>query len=380
MRVELRSIPIRDLVAGYQDKSILEEGIVGYSGRLNIRPAYQREFVYNDAQRNSVIHSVMHRLPLNVMYWVRHSEDEYEILDGQQRSISICQFVTGVFSILDSSGNPKYFNNLSDALKEEILSYELMVYFCEGSNQEKLDWFRTINIAGEKLTNQELRNAVYTGSWLAFAKKYFSKTGCPAYSFANRYLRGAPIKQDYLETALLWIADAQGLTIEEYMANHQEDLIPSNTVNFKFELWDYFQQVIMWVSNLFPNYRKDMKGMPWGILFNKYRSHSFDPVVLEATYRKLLQDEEVQVKNNTKGFYYYLITGQEKHLNLRSFDFKQKETAFTNQNGVCNICNKTFTFDEMEADHIIPWSKGGKTIQSNCQVLCKVCNNTKSNN
>lgn len=379
MKIELKSIPVSDLTDGYQDNSHLEQGIVGYSGNLNIRPAYQREFVYNTEQRESVIHSLMNRLPLNVMYWVYQGGSQYEVLDGQQRSISICQFVAGEFSILDSSGNPKYFNNLSDKLKQEILDYELMVYFCEGTDQEKLDWFRTINIAGEKLTNQELRNAVYTGAWLSHAKKYFSKTNCPAYNFANKYLKGAPIKQDYLETVLYWISDKDNQPIETYMSNHQNDLIPEDTSRFKFELWDYFQQVIFWVRKLFPNYRRDMKGLPWGFLYNQYKDKDYDPIDLEIRYRSLISDDEVQVRS-TKGIYFYLITNDKKYLNLRTFDQKQKQAAFDTQAGVCNACKQVFTFDQMEADHIIPWSQGGKTVQSNCQMLCKSCNRSKSNN
>lgn len=379
MKIELKSVPVLELTEGYQDKSHLEQGIVGYSGNLDIRPAYQREFVYNDEQRAKVIDSIINRLPLNVMYWVKRQDDTYEVLDGQQRSISICQFVAGEFSILDASGNPKYFSNLSEELKEEILGYELMVYFCEGTNQEKLDWFKTINIAGERLTNQELRNAVYTGAWLAHAKKYFSKTGCPAYNFASNYVKGVPIKQDYLELVLSWIADANDTDIESYMSEHQEDLIPEDTSKFKFELWDYFQEVIFWVRKLFPNYRRDMKGLPWGLLYNQYKSKEYDPVDLEIRYRSLLNDDEVQVRS-TKGIYFYLITDDKKYLNLRAFDQKQKQSAFDSQQGLCNACEHVFTFDQMEADHIIPWSQGGKTVQSNCQMLCKTCNRSKSNN
>ena len=379
MKIELKSITITELSAGYQDKTHLEEGIVGYSGNLDIRPAYQREFVYNETQRNKVIYSVINRLPLNVMYWVCQFDNKYEVLDGQQRSISICQFIAGEFSILDASGNPKYFSNLSEELKQDILDYELMVYFCQGTNQEKLDWFKTINIAGERLTNQELRNAVYTGEWLAHAKKYFSKTSCPAYNFANQYIKGVPIKQDYLETVLSWIADANSIDIETYMSNHQDDLIPQDLSKFKFNLWDYFQEVIFWVRKLFPNYRRDMKGLPWGFLYNKYKTKEYDPVNLEIKYRDLINDDEVQVRS-TKGIYFYLITNDKKHLNLRTFDQKQKQIAFETQKGVCNLCKQVFSINEMEADHILPWSQGGKTVQSNCQALCKSCNRSKSNN
>lgn len=174
MRIELNEIPVRELVAGYVNNQ--EDGVIGFGGRLNIRPKYQREFVYKDKQRDSVIETVRKDFPLNVMYWVKNSDGTYEVLDGQQRTISICEYVSGNFSL-----NFQYFHNLTDTEQEQILDYRLMVYFCEGTDREKLDWFKTINIAGEKLTDQELRNAVYTGTWLTDAKRYFSKTGCPAY-------------------------------------------------------------------------------------------------------------------------------------------------------------------------------------------------------
>jgi hypothetical protein len=378
MKIELKSIPISELVSGYKDNSHLEQGIIAYSENLNVRPAYQREFVYNIDQRNAVITSVMNRLPINVMYWVQNGTSSFEVLDGQQRTISICQFVSGEFSILDLSENPKYFSNLTKDVQDEILNYELMVYFCQGTSQEKLDWFKTINISGEKLTNQELRNAVYTGEWLSYAKSFFSKTNCPAYNFANRYVKGVPIKQDYLETALLWIADSKSCDIETYMSNHQSDIIPQNTSNYSFELWDYFQKVIMWVHSVFPTYRRDMRGIPWGFLFNQHSTQEYDPVTIESTYRALLNDDEVQLRS-TKGIYYYLLSGNEKHLNLRTFDAKDKQLAYETQKGVCLSCKANFLLEQMEADHIVPWSSGGKTIQANLQMLCKPCNRTKSN-
>jgi uncharacterized protein with ParB-like and HNH nuclease domain len=242
MKIELREITIREVVDKYINNN--EEGVVGYSGKLNIRPKYQREFVYKDKQRDSVIETVRKNFPLNVMYWVKNSDDSFEVLDGQQRTISICEYVAGNFSL-----NFQYFHNLEDTEKEEILDYKLMVYFCEGTDKEKLDWFKTINIAGEKLTDQELRNAIYTGTWLTEAKKYFSKSGCPAYAIGSDYLNGSPIRQDYLETAIAWISENK---IEQYMAENQHK--PNAN-----ELWLYFQSVINWIKAVFPNYRKEMK-------------------------------------------------------------------------------------------------------------------------
>lgn len=195
MKIELHEIPVRDVVAGYVDSA--ENGIVGYGGKLNIRPAFQREFIYKDKQRDEVIRTITKQFPLNVMYWVKDDNGNYELLDGQQRTISICQYVNGDFSL-----DHLAFHNLTDTEREQILDYKLMIYICEGTDKEKLDWFKIINIAGEQLTAQELRNAIYTGEWLTEAKKYFSKSQCPAYQIAGDYLSGSAIRQNYLETAI----------------------------------------------------------------------------------------------------------------------------------------------------------------------------------
>ena len=259
MDIELKHIAIRDLVANYQDND--EAGVVGFDGKLNIRPPYQREFVYNDKQREAVIDTVTRDFPLNTMYWAA-TEDGFEMIDGQQRTISICQYVDGVFSYKD-----RYFHNLQQDEKDAILDYELTIYQCQGTDSERLDWFRTINIAGEKLTEQELRNAVYAGSWTADAKRYFSKTQCAAWQLAEKYMNGSPIRQDYLETAISWINAGE---IEPYMATHQHD----KNAN---PLWLYFQAVINWVNATFPNYRREMKGIDWGYLFNFFQNHELDP-------------------------------------------------------------------------------------------------------
>ncbi len=226
MKITLQQIKIRDLCAGYEDLSITEEGIVGYGGRLNIRPKYQREFVYDDKKRNAVIDTVWNNFPLNVMYWVKTDGSdgmEYELLDGQQRTISICSYIAGEF-MMNLDGNLCAWGNLTDTQQNRILDYPLQIYICEnGTDEEKLKWFNIINIAGEKLTQQEIRNAIYSGPWVTHAKRYFSKTGCVAYRIASNYMNGTPIRQDYLETALEWIGDRDGKSVEQYMANHQHD-------------------------------------------------------------------------------------------------------------------------------------------------------------
>ncbi|MEL4249369.1 DUF262 domain-containing protein [Shewanella xiamenensis] len=209
MDIYLKDILVRELVENYQDNE--EDGVTGLNGKLNIRPPYQREFVYGDKQREAVIDTITRNFPLNTMYWAV-TEEGFEIVDGQQRTVSICQYVDGVFSYKD-----RYFHNLQDDEKKAILDYKLTVYECAGSDSEKLDWFRTINIAGEKLTEQELRNAVYAGTWTADAKRYFSKSQCAAAQLADKYMNGNPIRQDYLETVISWINSGH---IEEYMAKH----------------------------------------------------------------------------------------------------------------------------------------------------------------
>lgn len=361
MKIKLHEIPVKEVVAGYKDSA--ENGVVGYNGRLNIRPAFQREFIYKDKQRDEVIRTVMKNFPLNVMYWVKSDNGNFEILDGQQRTISVCQYVSGDFSI-DHLG----FDNLTKEEQQQILDYPLMIYICEGTDKEKLDWFKIINIAGEQLTAQELRNAIYTGEWLTEAKKYFSKRDCPAYAIASEYLNGSSIRQNYLETAICWIAVRDGKEIEDYMAKHQHD----TNCN---ELWLYFQSVINWVKAIFPKYRKEMKGLEWGIFYNKYSEGKYDPKQLEARIVDLMEDDDV-TKNS--GIYEYLLDGDERHLSIRAFTPKMARAAYEKQKGICAHCGKHFELKEMEADHITPWHSGGKTVAENCQMLCKDCNRRKS--
>ncbi len=358
MKIELKEITIRDLTNGYEDNQ--ENGVIGCGGRLDIRPPYQREFIYKDKQRDAVIDTVTKDYPLNVMYWAVQEDGNFELIDGQQRTISICQYVEGDFAY-----KSRYFHNLQIDEKEQILNYKIMVYLCSGTDSEKLEWFKTINIAGEKLTDQELRNAVYSGSWVSDAKRYFSKNGCPAYGFGGDYLSGTPIRQDYLETTIKWISNDN---IEEYMGQHQND--PNAGV-----LWLYYQSVINWVKVVFPKYRKEMKGIQWGFLFNEFKDKRFNQVILEEEITKLMQDEDV---TNKKGIYEYVLTRKEKYLNIRAFSDNQKREAYERQKGICPVCTEKYSIEEMEADHITPWHLGGKTISENCQLLCKDDNRRKS--
>jgi len=361
MKIELKELTVREIIEGYSND--IDKGVVAYSGNLDVRPAYQREFVYKDQQRDAVIDTVRKGFPLNVMYWISNGENNYEVLDGQQRTISICEYVNGKFSI-----NYQYFHNLEEDEQEQIMDYKLMIYFCEGSAKEKLDWFKTINIAGEKLSAQELRNAVYTGEWLSDAKHHFSKNGCVASSMGKEYMKGSSIRQDYLETVINWIGGDK-LSIEEYMATHQNK--PNSN-----ELWLYFNSVINWIKAVFPNYRKEMKGVPFGFLYNEFKDAELDSVELEERISDLMQDEDVTKK---QGIYSYVLNGQEKQLSIRAFTAKNKREAYEKQGGICAKCEKHFKLEEMEADHITPWSEGGKTTQENCQMLCKNDNRIKSN-
>lgn len=335
--------------------------MVAYGGKLDVRPPFQREFVYKEQQRNAVINTVMNGFPLNIMYWAVREDGSYEIIDGQQRTISLCQYVNNDFSFM-----MRTFANLQKDEQEKFLNYELMVYFCEGKDSEKLERFKTINIAGEKLTNQELRNAVYAGSWVADAKKYFSKNNCPAYGLASKYMNGSPIRQDYLETAIDWISKGN---IEVYMSKHQHD--PNASA-----LWRYFQDVITWICSTFPVYRKQMKGIAWGKIYNTYKDEIYNVEEIEKEIKNLILDDSV---TNKSGIYPYILTREEKYLSIRAFSEAEKLATYEKQAGICSKCKEPFQINEMEADHITPRSQGGKTELDNCQMLCRDCNRRKSN-
>ncbi|MBR1810018.1 MAG: DUF262 domain-containing protein [Paludibacteraceae bacterium] len=390
MKIELHQISVRELCASYQDLSIQEEGIIGYGGRLNIRPKYQREFVYDEKKRNAVMDTVWQGFPLNVMYWVKIDKSqkskekslisleemkhtglstiEYELLDGQQRTISICSFIAGEYMML-FDGNLLGFNNMTEEQQNRILDYRLQVYICEGTDEEKLRWFQTINIAGEKLTDQEIRNAIYSGSWVTQAKRRFSKTGCVAYKIGSDFMNGSPIRQDYFETALRWIGDKQGVSIEQYMARHQHDTDAD-------ELWQYYQDVIHWTEKLFGRkYKKEMKGVQWGLLYNQYRDTTLTATAIGEEVARLMRDSDVQKKS---GIFHYIFDHDIRHLGIRAFDDNTKREVYERQGGICPICGKHFEIEQMEADHITPWVEGGRTIAANCQMLCRECNRRKS--
>lgn len=363
MNIELKEITIRELTNDFEDNA--ENGVVGFGGKLDIRPPYQREFIYKDKQRDAVINTITKHFPLNVMYWAVREDGTFEVIDGQQRTISICQYVNGDFAYQN-----RYFHNLKNDEKEQILNYKLMVYVCSGTESEKLEWFETINIAGEKLTAQELRNAVFTGSWVSDAKRYFSKTGCVAFNIGSDYLNGSPIRQEFLETAIGWINnDDSNDGIKLYMAKHQHD---QNAT----ALWMYFQSVITWVDATFTNKRKKfMKGIAWGFLYNKYKDVVYDTKAIEEETARLIADDEVEKKS---GIYAYILTRDERYLGIRTFSDSVKQKVYEKQGRKCIICKKEFDISEMEGDHITPWKDNGKTTEENCQMLCKEDNRRKS--
>ena len=357
MKIEQKIVTIGQIANGYIDNN--EEGVIGFNGQLNIRPKYQREFVYSDAKRDKVLDTIMKGLPLNIMYWAKNDDNTFEVLDGQQRTISFCQYVNGDYSI-----NNKYFHSLTDSEQNAILNYELMVYVVEGSDKERLEWFRTINIAGEKLTDQELLNINYTGNWLSDAKKKFSKTNCVAYKLADKYVKGSAIRQELLELALVWICGDKK-NIAEYMSVHQHD----NNAN---DLWLHFSKVIEWVKVTFPNYRKEMKGLDWGRLYAEFGNNSYNIDELEQKISALMADEEI---TSNKGVYEYVLSNctREKVLSVRAFSDKDKRTKYEQQNGICPICNQHFEIEQMQGDHIIEWSNGGRTTLDNLQMVCHSC-------
>lgn len=365
MEIESFEVTVGEVAEDYVNND--ENGVRGFGGLLNIRPKYQREFIYKPAQRDEVVRTVLRGLPLNIMYWAEIQDDgsgaTYEVLDGQQRTLSLCEYIAGNFSV-----DGLYFHNRPQDQQEAILQYPLAVYRCSGTPSEKLQWFQIVNIAGERLTDQEIRNAVYAGPWVSDAKRYFSKTQGPAYQIGNKYLKGSPVRQEYLETALAWIGNRDNVTKEDYMGRHQND--PQAVA-----LWNYFQTVIDWVKAIFPVYRREMKGVPWGILYNANNERTdLDPDTLEEQVRLLMEDDDVTKKS---GIYMYVLDGDESHLSIRPFTQNQKREAYERQRGICAHCHEHFTIEEMEGDHITPWSEGGRTVAENCQMLCKHCNRIK---
>ena len=370
MTIKQIEVTVRDITRGYVNNE--EQGVRGYDGRLDIRPPYQREFIYSEKEQQAVITTVLNGYPLNVMYWVHRSEDAdcpYEVMDGQQRTLSLCEYVDGKFAYEFKN----FFNQPKD-LQERILNYPLTIYVCEGEASEKLEWFKIINIAGKPLNEQEISNAVYAGPFVTDAKRHFSKTNCGAYRLGRDLVNGTPIRQDYLKKALEWMADhetRQGKrqTAIGYMAQHQHDPNANN-------LWTYFQTVLNWAITNFDmkRFKKIMKGLDWAMLYDKYGTETLDTAALGQRISTLMRDSEIQ---RQAGIIPYVLTGDEHYLDLRTFPEDIKLAVWEAQNHVCPICGKEFDMEFMEGDHITPWRDGGRTVIDNCQMLCRECNRRK---
>lgn len=370
MTINPISVTVGQITNGYVNNE--EDGVRGFGGQLDIRPPYQREFIYNEKEQKAVIETVLKGFPLNVMYWVKRSADAecpYEVMDGQQRTLSLCQYVSGIFTVDEKS----FFNQPAD-IQRRILNYQLTVYLCEGEPSEKLEWFKTINIAGKPLNDQEIRNAIYAGPFVSDAKRHFSKSTCGAYRLGKDLVTGTPIRQDFLATALEWMAahetrQGKPQTLVGYMSEHQHDPNANN-------LWSYYQNVINWAITNFakPSFKRILKGPNWAELYDNYSEKILHIGELSDEISRLIRDSEVQRK---VGIIPYVLTRDEHYLDLRAFPDDIKLAVWEKQHHRCAHCGKEFSQEQMEGDHITPWKEGGRTTETNCQMLCKQCNRRK---
>jgi 5-methylcytosine-specific restriction endonuclease McrA len=388
MKTKLRTdITVKDICADFVYNEFEGKGLFGLSGKLTIQPEYQRNYIYasdNGKREMAVIDSVLKGYPIGLIYFNKISDDKFEVLDGQQRITSLGRFVTGKFAIKNENGLPQYYDGLAADKKEKILETKLLIYECEGTETEIKEWFKTINIAGVPLNNQELLNAVYSGSFVTLAKREFSNSQNSNIQKWSAYIRGSANRQDFLERALDWISKGN---IGEYMSNHRHD----KNIN---ELKTYFNSVIDWVSNVFIDVEKEMCGLEWGQLFETYKNQPYDPNKVSEQVHKLYADPYVKSR---KGIFEYILGGLKDNnlLDVRVFDDatkravykKQTDKAEKNNISNCPLCavghdaNKSRIWDlkDMDADHVTAWSKGGATDIKNCQMLCKTHNRAKGN-
>ena len=388
MKTTLKTYKVREIVDGFVYNELEEKGLFGLSGRLTIQPEYQRNYIYADGKKDvAVIDSLLKGYPLGLIYFNNVSEDKFEVLDGQQRITSVGRFTTGKFSIRDEKGYPQIFNSLSPNKRNFIMNSELLVYHCEGEESEIKEWFKTINIAGVPLNEQELLNSIYSGPFVTLARAEFSNSWNPNIQKRGDYIKGTALRQDFLSTALSWIAASKNQTKEEYMANHRQE----NNIN---ELKTYFNTVIDWVSTVFRDVEKEMRGLDWGRLYEQYYTKSYNPAEVSGAVQRLYGD--VYIKNR-RGIFEYILGGETdtKLLEIRVFDEAVKQSVYKRQtteakdSGIsnCPYCaighdankNKIWELKDMDADHAAAWSKGGATDVNNCQMLCKPHNQAKGN-
>ncbi|MGX7164335.1 HNH endonuclease family protein [Enterococcus massiliensis] len=387
MKTILKQYNVEEITKGFVYNEYEGKGLFGLSGKLTIQPEYQRNYIYADGKRDvACIDSILKGYPLGLIYFNKVSDDSFEVLDGQQRITSIGRFITGKFAIIDSNNNRNYFSGLSKDQQQKILNYELLIYECEGSESEIKEWFKTINIAGIPLNEQELRNAIYSGPFVTEAKQEFSNSGNAKQQKWQSYIKGVVNRQDILQEALNWVSRGN---IDTYMSQHRYDTNISDLKN-------YFNTVIEWASSVFVNIEKEMRGLNWGLLYETYHRISYNPSDVEIRVRELLADPDITKR---AGIFEFILGGEKNTslLNIRAFSETDKKAKYQEQtnnakeNGTsnCPTCNTDleyqhtdyiWKYSEMAGDHIVPWSKGGKTERDNLQMLCKHHNSKKSNN
>lgn len=386
MKTTLKTdITVEQICEGFVYNELEGKGLFGLAGKLTIQPEYQRNYIYADGKRDvAVIDSVLKGYPIGLIYFNKVSDDDLEILDGQQRITSLGRFVTGKFAIKDADGMQQYFSGLPKDKQDKILQTKLLIYECEGTESEIKEWFKTINIAGVPLSNQELLNAIYSGPFVTLAKEEFSNSQNARVEKWSAYISGSVNRQDYLERALDWVSKGD---IDNYMSRHRQD----TNIN---ELKNYFNSVIDWVSSVFIDVESEMRGLEWGRLYETYHKKSYDPKKVSAEVHKLYADPYVK---NRKGVFEFILGGMEdtKLLDVRVFDEATKKSVYATQTteakdkGVSNCphCaighdsnkDKIWALNDMDADHVAAWSKGGATDVKNCQMLCKTHNRAKGN-
>jgi len=381
------SVTVKDICEGFVYNELEGKGLFGLSGKLTIQPEYQRNYIYaSDGGKKevAVIESLLKGYPIGLIYFNKVSDDKLEVLDGQQRITSAGRFVTDKFAIKDENGMEQYFGGMAKNKQKKILETKLLIYECEGAESEIKEWFKTINIVGVPLNDQELLNAVYSGPFVTLCKEEFSNSQNANIQKWSTYLSGSANRQDFLECALDWVSKGN---IGDYMSRHRYD---KNIT----ELKTYFNTVIDWISNVFTDVESEMRGLEWGRLHEKYHKKAYDPAKVSAQVQKLYGDPYV---NNRKGIFEYVLGGSNdtKLLDVRVFDeaikrsMYAKQTAKAKKTGKsnCSSCatghdankGKIWNYGEMEADHVKAWSKGGKTAAKNCEMLCKTHNRAKGN-
>lgn len=383
MEIKRVSIKIVDLCDGYKNDSEedIERGVYAYHGKLCVRPAFQRMFVYDKKQENAVIDTALKGFPLNIMYWVDNGDGTYDCLDGQQRTISLCNFVDGISSFQAPwlKDNARIYihtlKRIDPDLYAKFMNYELEVYICRGTKAEQMEWFKTINIAGEELYPQELRNASYVSKWLTDAKRYFSKANasstakCPAERLGGQYTNKNANRQEILEQVISWrIGSKEDVDICNYMEAHINDKDAS-------DLWNYFNNVINWITTVFyETYDKGMATVNWGKLYNDYHTEDFDADEISEKFNELMMYKATkELDISVAKICEYCITRDETLLKHREFNEAQKTTMYNQQRGICPDCGKHYLKAEMHAHHIVPWYNGGVTELANGVMLCEEC-------